>query len=581
MTNNESIAPQIPIEEDSDKHPDMKLPPVDSSLFSKCPYELLFDDEVSRPHGVDEILIPEEREETLETLREKDFLHEASETYLQKIFDLTRSGISFEGNDDRGLRGMLETLTESEGIEVVSGIQAELELTKKGRRNYFAFEYPEYGKAYYLLIRQASVIKENLHKKVSDSFSGVTLDEEVLIAIESLFDKKIADVFSAAKHEITEIDEQIEQLWFEHGNYEDGLLSDLMRKDYYEEAGLPIPKELKTKEEILSRVDDKKTEYLSFHLQEKHKALQERLLSQVKDLGTKLFDIDAEVYVFIGAFKILAERGVTVPFEEIKGVSVENLSAPDLSDSDRTSMESIYRTNYAQNPEFQKALMEKWSTVSNDPNNEFTVLRHEGNIAGFFRMENTAPSKKYFGAFNLDKTYRGGALGEALLTESVGEVAKENIIEADCDMREPITSKYIESGFIGVDNYDVKGNPSFHIVRNDRLHSELFTKSAQLTEEEIMSKARIGEQVVDGDLVVAAVLVKEIAHLPFSLITHTQGDKRVVLTRYIREKDERGEMIACAVFEKVSAEKLDEFMNGKKNITPPQIEKVSLPLSRE
>ena len=249
--------------------------------------------------------------------------------------------------------------------------------------------------------------------------------------------------------------------------------------------------------------------------------------------------------------------------EDIKGAEFSTLLPRDLTGIEKEAMKKMYAENYEKKPNLQRTLLESFDEAINDEgeNQQFRVLKRNGNIYGFYKINETAPGRFYFGAFNVDPAFHGFRLGEAILLQSLNkEVEGGKVIEGDCDREAPISSFYIENGFVGTGIFQFEEAPAMHIVKDNVMTKELFS-AKELALEDIFKSVVVGEVVERNGMIFVAYPVSEIKSLPFMLLNNPASDgSRYVLTRYLRDGKE-GEDIAYAVFEKVSVKDFDRLTN--------------------
>lgn len=273
-----------------------------------------------------------------------------------------------------------------------------------------------------------------------------------------------------------------------------------------------------------------------------------------EDIERELELVRGDATLFAATFGSLSKRGEQISLSDIRDASFEShLVGGDFSPKDKERMKELYRMNYMLYPKFQDMLLKRFDAVLQDRGSRFFVFRFKGQIEGFYRLGSTALDTVYFGAFNMNPRYRGSGIGEALMQQSLDQVAKDNVIEASCTATEAIASNYIERGFVGYGGSQVEEIYSMDIVRNDT-KKELFASKA-LTAEAIMQSCG------QGDLLCTKVSFEELSSRHFELLNRKEGDSRYVLTRYIRDKKNRH---AYLVFERLSEEKKEHFKTPEK-----------------
>lgn len=278
--------------------------------------------------------------------------------------------------------------------------------------------------------------------------------------------------------------------------------------------------------------------------------------------------------------KALKKEGLLDSLEEIKGVRFDVCQPQEISPEDIQVARAIYAKNYASTPRLQQSLLHTFDESVADASGKerFFIFKHNDAVKGFYRLEETAPGHYYFGAFNVDPTYKGYKLGETMLAQSLDHKAALAVIDADCDREASVSSFYIESGFIATDAYDFEEAKAFHILRNDALQKEVLA-TADWNEEKIRAMAKVGETVSreGGKVLVSAFPRARLNNIPFDKLGEHPGN-RYVLSRYIFPRDKRDDIV-YAVFERVSEE---DFSRLKNEVTRSEEERSSfeeLPLA--
>lgn len=183
-----------------------------------------------------------------------------------------------------------------------------------------------------------------------------------------------------------------------------------------------------------------------------------------------LEDLIFEHKLFAQCFRILREKDALQDMSELEQTSIEHVRTTELVAADEEEMISIMQLNYASYPiSFQSKVKKSLLNSFVNENSVFTLLRHDKHIVGFLRFDSTADDngvlkELYFGSFNIDQSYSGGKLGEAIFEASIKQEKEKGIpIHADCNPVSPIVQRYLEWGFIGTRSYDFEGVPSVHI----------------------------------------------------------------------------------------------------------------------
>lgn len=227
------------------------------------------------------------------------------------------------------------------------------------------------------------------------------------------------------------------------------------------------------------------------------------LLRARKVLGDIAQEVQGPDFDEAKTFKTL--EGVkyhTVQFVEsvksIKGLDIETLrhisfeSSPpnEIAPKEIQAMQEIYAENYQQSPQFQQKLLEGFDELLQKDTVQIHTFRDRGNIRGFYILDYVEEGQVDFKAFNIDSSYQGARLGEELMLRGLDQAARENVIHAQCDGDNFISSAYIERGFVATDVFKTTEDGPQHaleIIRDDRRYQQLETK--KLTQDEIKMKA--------------------------------------------------------------------------------------------
>lgn len=221
--------------------------------------------------------------------------------------------------------------------------------------------------------------------------------------------------------------------------------------------------------------------------------------SDPASIAAVIESISVENAIFVESFRALKERE-PLSLQDVASLDISRVEASPgaFSDQDVSQMKTIVQVNYAHESEaFREAVLASMVNALNRKGTDFHTLRFKGQIIGFNRfdtMENAPDGRhrRYFGSFNVDQSFAGGKLGEAMIEQTVLKEAEESVIEADCNPRTPITSKYIESGFNATSIADFAGVPSFHIVFDTVTNESL--SSRKISAEEVVRRAEANER---------------------------------------------------------------------------------------
>lgn len=293
-------------------------------------------------------------------------------------------------------------------------------------------------------------------------------------------------------------------------------------------------KDTQTVKEVIKGIRQKAATLLSELLSEPvtEREDEKRILEEVKAANK-------DNALFVNAFKTLKKRG-DLNLAEIKDTTFESVSGEVFSEEDTKRMEEIVEKNWGrESSEFLEVIKKSLDTALRNERSTFYTLRHNGEIIGFNRFDDNTEGEKphiYFGSFNTDPSFGNGKLGEAIYEQSFKQQLERGLpIEADCDPLSPITSKYIESGFLATEFTLYGSKPSFHIVHRGKDAEPL--PGQQLSKEEIIERAEKARREI-GEMNIRVV------HQGDRFPELSQG---MVLSRYFTENDR-----TYAVFEKAS-----------------------------
>lgn len=184
-----------------------------------------------------------------------------------------------------------------------------------------------------------------------------------------------------------------------------------------------------------------------------------------EEIVNYLKDIESEALTFFLTFKTLKSKNTLPPIEEIKGLSLNTINGGNVDNQDLEVMENIYQKNYQDNPILEELLI-KFKARVEDPNTKFYILKHNNVIKGFVGFTKENDYLKLH-SVNVDNTLHGMSIGNTLISKTIDKEAGEHIIKAECLVGAPISTRYIEEGFIGYQYIEILNNPCLEIVRNN------------------------------------------------------------------------------------------------------------------
>ena len=306
--------------------------------------------------------------------------------------------------------------------------------------------------------------------------------------------------------------------------------------------------------QLVSHLVDLNSIFVTYHRQLQKSSNKERVVENFgKEIETplKLFEKDLQKMksgevVFLNAFKFLRQHGASFGFEDIRSASVEIKEGGTLSKEDISTMRSTYSHNQ-QESAVHNTLLAGFDKKVQDPKTTFTIFKWQGKVQSFMALSDIGDSL-YMSSVNVEPSARGHKIGEAMLDQVVGQEAKNHVITADCDAKLPVSSKYIETGFIGTFYWEDKNEETgksdwvIDIKRDDTVNSSYWGKQQTSNEAIINSRSKHPDTVM-------IEVAKTQAELPFHLL-----QEGYVLTRMF--KDTSG--LCYGVFEEKEKKELSK-----------------------
>lgn len=187
----------------------------------------------------------------------------------------------------------------------------------------------------------------------------------------------------------------------------------------------------------------------------------------VKQIDNFNPEVELSKNIISTTIQSLQNERVEFGLDDIKDLDYENLGATELSEREIFRMIEIYKENYKGfGTEITQQLIDKFKENLYQKGSSFNILRYQGNIIGFFKIDDIDNNKVHVSAFNVDSAYRGVKIGETMLQESIDNLAKEKIIFAECNYDLPIANNYISRGFIGVESGVLGEVRTMNIIQN-------------------------------------------------------------------------------------------------------------------
>ena len=222
---------------------------------------------------------------------------------------------------------------------------------------------------------------------------------------------------------------------------------------------------------------------------------------EMTKLEEMLDHINADTILFLNSFKTLKEAGSDFSLEDIEQCEFAIRAGSEIPDEDIATMRSIYSQNQSSVGAHDE-IMAHFDTRVQNPDARFYIFKRQGIIQSFIAFE---PSRRLNGAleatsFNVSPEARGYKIGEAMLEEAIEREAYYNILEAECYAHLPISSKYIETGWVA-DGYFTEAGKNegdidhlLTIQRND-IQNELYWGKGEVSTEQITHRKNIPHYV--------------------------------------------------------------------------------------
>lgn len=283
-------------------------------------------------------------------------------------------------------------------------------------------------------------------------------------------------------------------------------------------------------------------------------------------------DNQIEKEILISTIKLLKNSGEKYDIKDVGALSLnkinldkfliaefmlnnrrDSLSLGDIREyetiqSDKNQMEKIYTDNYSANKELQNELVLDFNNfIKGDSKyyqnkkiitygSEMFDLKYNNQIISFNRFDMLHGNKLYFKSFNVDKSIQGSGIGQMMCRATLDEKAQGHTIIADCTSSKPISSFYIESGFIAIKFSIDYGESHLSIIRDDKTIPNEF-KTKTMSKEDLV----LGKNLPDGSIVNRSstqencdfnYIIPENFERPGDKIPNHYPKEKYVLTRY-------------------------------------------------
>lgn len=272
-----------------------------------------------------------------------------------------------------------------------------------------------------------------------------------------------------------------------------------------------------------------------------------------KEVMEKLSRVSAYNQSYLSVFKATQRNNPWLTFEDFKDFEFGEEFVFDLDGDDLVRMTKIYEENYKDTPRFQRKLLIGFGETISKLSQPIQILRHKGKIVGFYLYTPREDGGLDFRSFNVDPAYSGAGLGKAMMNQELQDRALNDVIHATCTANLPISSEYIESGFVGIGHGSSEEINYLEIVRNDR---KIYFTTKEWYERKHFDPAVKGKREVNDEWTYV-VAEKDVDKLPFNLAGKEENGYVYVLTRYLRP--EKGYPNHVLVFEKTEKSQLKNY----------------------
>jgi len=363
-------------------------------------------------------------------------------------------------------------------------------------------------------------------------------------------------------------------------------LIDIMKKTETRADAIPV---FRRYTEIIDKVDDLEEEIELFFKQEKDKDIDiGRIQFEIKDRANEVLEkglksedknyeeieaelegLNEEIVTFTSIFKTAFKGEEEIDFESVRGLDFETQKVDEISEEDKEEMVEISEDNW-KGKETGKDVYEKLEEELKEEtaDGDFHILKKDNKVVAFVRMKPPEDGHKKATSLNVKSGYRGSAIGEAMLKNTLAEEAEDYIIDATVFPELRVGTKYIEDfdfNIVGTTIHGEEGKKIFEIQINKDKNKELKTKNSEnWTYEKITEKYK--DFFEDKDLKQLKEASEEIIIIKYDV---EKEDSQMMLeveeltgsvyevTRYFSEEEsekngkEKNESVRYFVFEKV------------------------------
>ncbi len=283
------------------------------------------------------------------------------------------------------------------------------------------------------------------------------------------------------------------------------------------------------------------------------------LEKEFDNLFSKIKNVDTYNQAVVSTINAIVKENNDVDiFEIFDSLTFEEISVGSMSGQELDEMKALYSSNYSSVPKLGKRLLEDFEGILKEKGQTIQVLKHENKIIGFYLYTKRGDGGLEFRAFNVDFAYSGAGIGKEMMIKELNDTAYDNVVHATCNAELPISSEYIESGFVGIGYGHLDEINYLDIVRCDK---KRYFHTKDMEPDYFINKLGEGDRYEDDKLIIVKDVNLAKVGLDRSGMRLDDG-KSLVLTRYMKQnRDNKKEY--CVVFEKVSIDLLNEYQIQK------------------
>ncbi len=168
-----------------------------------------------------------------------------------------------------------------------------------------------------------------------------------------------------------------------------------------------------------------------------------------EEINKSLEEFKIDLAFIASIFTSLKKEGnrEDIDFEDMKGISFEKIKAKDLNKEDVIKITNIYKNNYANIPEFQEKILNKFKETLEKENVEFYILRKEKEIIIFSAFEQINKDTKFATAFNADPNLKGSNMANLYIEKIFNQLTEDFNIECECMSSSKLATNQISSKY--------------------------------------------------------------------------------------------------------------------------------------